>query len=206
MIISFLHVVGGELAPKVLAYHKAIPLSCGLGWIINWLYVIWTPIIWVMNHASNWLLVACGQGDIVEDSGGHGHDHSAMTSDELAMIVNASASSGNIDKDQGRMLLGVFELGEETVESVMIPATLVNSFPVHANFREALHIFSISNHRRYPVMDGDRIAGVVKVKKMMHALDRSCDNLESLLVRPITDFMETDPFIIPSSTILDKAY
>ncbi|MBF0381178.1 MAG: HlyC/CorC family transporter [Magnetococcales bacterium] len=206
IIISFLHVVGGELAPKVLAYHKSIPLSCGLGWIINWLYIIWTPIIWVMNHSSNWLLIVCGQGDIVEESGGHGHDHSAMTSDELAMIVNASASSGNIDKDQGRMLLGVFELGEETVDSVMIPSTVVNSFPIEATFREALHIFSRSNHRRYPVLDKDRVAGVVQMKKMMKALDSSCDNLDSLLVRPITDFMETDPFIIPNSTLLDKAY
>jgi putative hemolysin len=206
IIISFLHVVGGELAPKILAYHKAVQLSCGLGWIINWLYKMWIPVIWVMNHSSNWLLIACGQGDIVEVSGGHGHDHSAMTADELAMIVNASASSGNIDKDQGRMLLGVFELAEETVDSVMIPATVVNSFPIQATFREALHIFSHSNHRRYPVMDSDRVAGVVKMKKMMLALDSSCDNLESLLVRPITDFMESDPFIIPSSTLMDRAY
>jgi putative hemolysin len=206
IIISFLHVVGGELAPKVLAYHKSIPLSCGLGWIINWLYKVWKPIIWVMNESSNWLLIVCGQGDIVEESGGHGHDHSAMTADELAMIVNASASSGNIDKDQGRMILGVFELAEETVDSVMIPATVVNTFPIHASFREALHIFSISNHRRYPVMDEGRVVGIVPVKKMMNSLDKCCDNLESLLVRPISDFMETDPFIIPDSTLLDKAY
>jgi putative hemolysin len=206
IIISFLHVVGGELAPKVLAYHKSIPLSCGLGGIINWLYKIWTPIIWIMNHASNWLLIVCGQGDIVEESGGHGHDHSAMTADELAMVVNASAASGIIDKDQGRMLLGVFELAEETVESVMIPATVVNSFPIQATFREALHIFSLSNHRRYPVLDGNRVAGIVPMKKMMNSLDRNCDKMDSLLVRPITDFMETDPFIVPNSTPLDKAH
>ena len=123
IIVSFLHVVGGELAPKVLAYHKAEAMSCALGWMINILYVAWIPVIWVMNHASNYLLIACGQGDIVSSSGGggHGHDSSSMSMDELNMVVNASASSGSIEKDQGRMLTGVFNLNEGTVEEAMVP-------------------------------------------------------------------------------------
>ena len=205
IIVSFLHVVGGELAPKVLAYHKAEALSCSTGWIINWLYVIWTPVIWVMNRSSNYLLVACGQGDIVGESGGHGHDSSAMTADELSMVVNASASSGTIDKDQGRMLITVFEMCEENVQSVMVPKPDVRYIPIQATFREVLHIFTLSNHRRYPVLDGDQIVGIVPVKRMLHALDRNCHDLNALFKRPITDFMNTDPFIIPSNVKLNQA-
>ncbi|MBF0369445.1 MAG: HlyC/CorC family transporter [Magnetococcales bacterium] len=199
IIISFLHVVGGELAPKVLAYHKAEALSCALGWIINWLYVIWTPVIWVMNHSSNYLLIACGQGDIVGESGGHGHDSSAMTADELCMVINASASSGTIDKSQGQMLQGVFEISEECIQSVMMPRPDVDTLPIHVNFRVALHHFANTNHHRYPVMDGDQVVGVIRVKTMMQALDRSCDDMEALLNRPISDFMFTDPYVIPST-------
>lgn len=198
IIISFLHVVGGELAPKVLAYHKAEALSCTLGWIINWLYIIWRPIIWVMNHASNYLLIICGQGDIVGESGGHGHDSSAMTADELSMVINASASSGTIEKNQGRMLQGVFEIGEESIQSVMVPKPDVDTIPIHITFREALHIIARTNHHRYPVMEGDQIVGVVRVKGMMIALDRNCENLAPLLKKPITDFMFSDPYIVPN--------
>lgn len=204
IIVSFLHVVGGELAPKVLAYHKAEALSCALGWIINWLYIIWTPVIWVMKRASNYLLIACGQGDIVGDGDGHGHDSSAMNQDELSMVINASTSTGAIDQDQGRMLQAVFEINQETALSVMVPKPDVDTIPIQATFREALHAFTLTNHRRYPVMDGDQLAGIVRVKKMMHALNRCCDNLDSLLKRPITDFMNTDPFIIPSSAKLNQ--
>ena len=199
IVISFLHVVGGELAPKVLAYHKAEALSCATGWIINWLYIVWTPVIWIMNHSSNYLLIFCGQGDIVGESGGHGHDSSAMTVDELSMVINASTSSGTIEEHQGRMLQGVFEISEESIQSVMVPKPDVDTLPIHATFREALHILGMTNHHRYPVMEGDQIVGVVRVKGMMNALDRNCDNLAALLKQPITDFMFSDPYVIPSS-------
>ena len=198
IIISFLHVVGGELAPKVLAYHKAEMLSCSLGWIINWLYIIWRPVIWVMNYSSNYLLIICGQGDIVGENN-HGHDASAMTSDELCMIINASASSGAIDENQGRMLQGVFDISEEGIQSVMIPKPDVDIIPIHMTFREALHLFSLTDHHRYPVMDNDQVVGIIRLKEITHALDRNCDNLENLFKRPITDFMFSDPYMIPSS-------
>ena len=199
IIISFLHVVGGELAPKVLAYHKAEILSCALGKTINWLYVIWTPVIWVMNHSSNYLLIICGQGDIVGESGNHGHDSSAMTADELSMVINASASSGAIDESQGRMLQGVFDISEEGIQSVMIPKPDVDIIPIHMTFREALHSFSLTDHHRYPVMENDQVVGIIRLKEIMHALDRNCDNLEVLMKRPVTDFMFTDPYMIPNS-------
>lgn len=200
IIISFLHVVGGELAPKVLAYHKAEALSCSLGWIINWLYIIWTPVIWVMNHSSNYLLIACGQGDVV--GGGHGHDSSAMSAEELSMIINASASSGAIDKSQGRMLQGVFDINEESIQSVMIPRPDVDTLSIQMVFREALHHFANTNHHRYPVMEGDQLVGVIRLKTVMQALDRSCNDMGALLKRPISDFMFTDPYVIPSAAMM----
>ncbi|MBF0454288.1 MAG: HlyC/CorC family transporter [Magnetococcales bacterium] len=205
VIISFLHVVGGELAPKVLAYHKAIQLSCGLGWIINWLYKMWIPVIWVMNHSSNWLLIICGQGDIVGEGDGHGHDSSAMSAEELSMVINASASSGVIDKHQGRMLQGVFDIDEESIQSVMTPLPEVDTLNIQMVFREALHHFANTNHHRYPVMEGDRVVGVVQVKTVMQALDSSCDNMGPLLKRPISDFMLTDPYVIPSTVMMGAA-
>jgi putative hemolysin len=163
IIVSFLHVVGGELAPKVLAYHKAEAMSCKLGWMINGLYKMWIPIIWVMNHASNYLLIACGQGDIVNtgDDGGHGHDSSAMNPDELSMVVHASINSGNVDVDQGRMLIGVFDMDDETVEQAMVPKPDVSGVQQTDTVKDALTLFGQSNHHSYPVFDGDKVVGSI---------------------------------------------
>jgi CBS domain containing-hemolysin-like protein len=61
--ISFLHVVAGELAPKVLAFHKAETMSMAVAWSINFLYKAFRWVIWVMEKSSNGLLWLFGQRD-----------------------------------------------------------------------------------------------------------------------------------------------
>ncbi|MBF0369842.1 MAG: HlyC/CorC family transporter [Magnetococcales bacterium] len=208
IIISFLHVVGGELAPKVLAYHKSEQMSCALGWMINGLYIAWTPIIWVMNHASNWLLIAVGHGDIVKtgEGGGHGHDSSTMSAEELSMVVNASSSSGAIPQDQGRMLIGVFDLEEEIVEEAMVPKPDVEGIPHTATISDTLDFFSRSKHHCYPVFEGDKIIGSVLTKRLLFFMEKNKADLNAFISRPITEIMRSDPFIFPTGTKLSQAW
>ncbi len=206
VIVSFLHVVGGELAPKVLAYHKAELLSCGVASSVNFLYVIWVPVIWLMNHASNWLLRAIGQGDIVSHGGGHGHDSSSMSLEELTLVVNASTSSGSINRDLGRMLVGALELGEETAETAMIPKPDVRSLPIAARVADALEIFARTSHYTYPVMEGDRVAGTIFMKRLVRIVEEHKGSLPALLEQPIQTLMRTDPLIMPASTGLLQAW
>jgi CBS domain containing-hemolysin-like protein len=60
IVISFLHVVAGELAPKVLAFHKAEAISMAVGWAINLLYLIFKPLIYIMKLSSSGLLWISG--------------------------------------------------------------------------------------------------------------------------------------------------
>ncbi|MBF0342333.1 MAG: DUF21 domain-containing protein, partial [Magnetococcales bacterium] len=89
-IVSFLHVVGGELAPKILAFHKAETVAMAVSWSVNAQYVGWTPVIWAMKHDSNFLLWTWGQGDLI---GSHG-EHFTMTQDEIRTIITASEGAG----------------------------------------------------------------------------------------------------------------
>ncbi|MBF0212672.1 MAG: HlyC/CorC family transporter [Magnetococcales bacterium] len=207
VIVSFLHVVGGELAPKVLAYHKAEAMSCALGWIVNLLYVMWVPVIWLMNHASNWLLTVCGQGDIVSHGGGgHGHDSSSMSQEELVLVVNASTSTGSIDKDQGRMLQGVFELDEASVEEAMVPKPDVRGLPPTATVGDALAIFARTNHYTYPVIEGDRVVGTVFMKRLVRHMEEHRDDLEAFLAQPISVTSRSDTLILPNNLSLKQAW
>lgn len=208
IIVSFLHVVGGELAPKVLAYHKAEAMSCALGWIINLLYIAWIPVIWVMNHASNYLLIACGQGDIVHSSGsgGHGHDSSSMSMDELDMVVNASTSSGSIDKNQGRMLAGVIDLNEGTVEEAMVPKPDVLGISNMTTIGDTLDLFVSRSHHAYPVFDGDKVVGSILTKTLLSHIQKNKENLSAFLSQPISTIMRLDPFIFPHGITLNQAW
>ncbi len=206
IIISFLHVVGGELAPKVLAYNKSEQMSLLLGGSINFLYIIWIPIIWVMNHASNYLLIMFGHGDIVGKGDGHGHDSSAMAADELSMVVNASVSAGAVDKDQGRILMGAFDLADETVQNAMVPKPDVNGIDKNVTIADALREFSAHNHHAYPVMDGDKVVGTILLKRVMKAMEDNIGDITNFIKRPVSDLMRTDPFIFPTSLTLMKAW
>ena len=205
MVVSFLHVVGGELAPKVLAYHKSEQMSLALGGTVNFLYVVMVPIIYVMNSASNWLLILLGHGDIVGDSAeGHGHSSSAMSQAELVMCVNASATEKTINKDQGRMLNGVFSLDEETAQMAMVPKPDVHGLQEDSTLGDALTYFSSTNHRRYPVFRENKVVGVVAIKKLINLIEQSKDNATGLMSMPLKDVMRDDPFIVPASNTLSQ--
>jgi putative hemolysin len=206
IIVSFLHVVGGELAPKVLAYNKAEAMCLLLGGSINFLYKMWVPVIWVMNHASNYLLIAFGHGDIVNQGDGHGHDSSSMSAEELSMVVSACISSGSVKADQGRILTGVFDLAEESVQDAMVPKPDVRGIPATATIADALAEFSHHNHHAYPVIDSDKVVGTILLKKVMTQLEENITNVEEFIKRPISDLMRSDPFIFPTSLSLMKAW
>ena len=106
IIISFLHVVAGELAPKVLAFHKAEAMSLAVARIINWMHATLRPLIYVMNKSSNGLLWVFGQRDLAD----HGEGHFSMTGDEIRTVLSASEQEGVMDPQLTMMLRGVFDL------------------------------------------------------------------------------------------------
>ena len=114
VVISFLHVVAGELAPKVLAFHKAEAISMAVGWLVNWMYIIFKPLIYFMKLASNGLLWIFGQRDLA-----HGGDsHFTMSVEEIRMVLSASEKDGVLAPEETQMIRGVFNLDEHTVRDL----------------------------------------------------------------------------------------
>jgi CBS domain containing-hemolysin-like protein len=199
VIISFLHVVAGELAPKVLAFHKAEKMALALGGIVNWMYLAFRPVIWVMNHASNGLLWIAGQGDII--GGGDGHGHAAMSEEELRTIISASEQAKAIPKSTGRIIRGAFDLGSDKVRTVMVPRVDVKSLNEDDSVSDALKIFKETNHKRFPVYrdSPDNVVGVINIKSMLHALDTNTDDALKTLQAPVKTIMRK-PFMIPATS------
>ncbi|MCP4877773.1 MAG: HlyC/CorC family transporter [Gammaproteobacteria bacterium] len=189
IIISYLHVVVGELAPKVLAFHKAEALSLSVARIINWLHTILRPLIWLMNHSSNGLLWLIGQRELT----GNGEPHFSITGEEIRTILSASEQEGVLDPQLTMMLRGVFNLDEHTARDAMIPRTEVEAIPHTAVVADVLTLFKEELRERYPVYETtmDNIIGIVSVKQLLNSMAAAekPELIVETLAHPVADVM-----------------
>ena len=189
IVISFMHVVGGELAPKVLAFHKAVPLSLSVARVINWMHAVMRPLIWVMNKSSNGLLWLFGQRDLAS----HGESHFSMTGEEIRTILSASEQEGVLDPQLTMMLRGVFDLDDHTARDAMIPRTEVDAVVHTATVADVLELYKEDLKERYPVYENtvDNIIGVVSMKQLLNRM-ATADNLDEsggIAGLPVKDVM-----------------
>jgi CBS domain containing-hemolysin-like protein len=171
LLVSMLHIVGGELAPKVYAFHKPEALSLSVARLINLLYRLFSWFIWLLNHLSNGLLRLFGQRDLTGPGGGH----FSISEEELRTILVASESAGVLGAAETAMIRGVFDLEKHTAGEVMTPRNLVVGIPFEATIDQALDIFRTDRHHRYPVFADniDRIVGILSIKELLNHINLS---------------------------------
>jgi len=202
VVISFLHVVAGELAPKVLAFHKAEAISTGVGWVINLMYVIFKPLIYFMKLASNGLLWIFGQRDLAHE----GEGHFTMSVEEIRMVLTASEKDGVLAPEETQMIRGVFNLDEHTVREAMVPRTEIMALSKDATLTDALRMFRDVPHSRFPVYDKtiDHITGIVSIKELLSVMAESRgESLEETSRRPVSEFAK-QPLIVPDSKLISE--
>ncbi len=204
--ISFMHVVGGELAPKVLAFHKAVPLSLAVARIINWMHAVMRPVIWVMNKSSNGLLWLFGQRDLASQSEGH----FSMTGEEIRTILSASEQEGALDPQLTKMLRGVFDLDDHTARDAMIPRTEMDVLEDTATVADVLSLYKEDLRERYPVYETsvDNIIGVVSMKQLLNRMASLQDPEKSagIVNLPVREVMMPAYYVpdtMPLSTLLN---
>ena len=189
VIISFLHVVVGELAPKVLAFHKAVAISLSVARTINVMHTVLRPLIWFMNHSSNGLLWLIGQRELIEN----GEQHFSITGEEIRTILSASEQEGVLDPQLTKMLRGVFDLDEHTARDAMIPRTEVEAIPHTAVVADVLTLFKEELRERYPVYETtmDNIIGIVSVKQLLNSMAAAehPERIIDTLAQPVADVM-----------------
>ena len=209
IVISFMHVVGGELAPKVLAFHKAVPMSLSVARIIKWMHAIMRPLIWIMNKSSNGLLWLFGQRDLAA----HGEGHFSMTGEEIRTILSASEQEGALDPQLTKMLRGVFDLDDHTARDAMIPRTEMDAVPETATVADALALYKEDLRERYPIYQNtvDNIIGVVSMKQVLNTIasaensgnTTSFAHFAELSVRDVMMPAYYVPDTMPLSTLLN---
>jgi len=164
-VITFLHVVIGELAPKSIALQSPERVALIIARPTVWTEWIFKPAIWVLNGAGNGLLRLAG----VKPATGLELVHSV---DELKMLVTASAESGVVELDEEEMLHAVFDFGDTLVRQVMVPRTEVVAVPAEATLESLKEIAMQNPYTKMPVYRDnlDHVIGVVHLKDVLRAM------------------------------------
>jgi CBS domain containing-hemolysin-like protein len=179
-VITFLHVVYGELAPKTVALIMPERLS---GWVAIPLMAfakIMTPFIFVLNGAANASLRLFGVQPMSESR----HVHSP---EELRMLVMQARAHGTLDESDSAMLAGVFDFHEKKVQDVMRPRTEMAALSIDATETEVRETLSRERYSRYPVYQEslDDVIGVFLAKDLWLHDGKSAFSLRQFVRDPL---------------------
>jgi CBS domain containing-hemolysin-like protein len=160
-LVTYLHVVFGELVPKSLSIQKAEAVTLWLAAPMRFFYHLFYPGIVLFNGTANGILRKLG----VEPASEHEESHSE---EELQMLVSESYKGGHLDKDEWSLLNNVFEFEKRVAREVMVPRPEVVFLDIQKSLAENLKIARDSRHTRFPLYDhdSDHVVGLVHIKDL----------------------------------------
>ena len=165
VVVTYLHVVFGELTPKAAALNHPEGLARWLAPPLLFFAWITTPFTYFLNRSSQVILRLLGQ----EKAGSEEAVHSP---EEIRLLVEQSQESGQMGVHDADLIDAVFEFSEKNAREVMTPRTELVALPVEATLNEVLGVVQESGLSRYPVYDEsiDNIIGVVLAKDLLKLL------------------------------------
>ena len=162
LIITFLHVVVGELVPKGIALSYSERVALAVSSPVRLFFFVFKPLIWVLQRSSEGAQRAIG----IDPSFSEGVAHSEA---ELKMLLEVSTEHGEIEKDEREMLYKVFDFAEKEVADVMVPRPDVAGLAIDLAPEEAMAAMLEAPYTRYPVYREtlDDIVGILHVRDLV---------------------------------------
>ena len=164
VIITILHIVFGELAPKSLAIQYPTKTTFTVAWPLRIFYFVFRPVIWLMNGLATLILRVIGVKPI------HGGD--IHTEEELKMIISESSDGGAIEESERDLIQNVFEFDDRRVINIHTLRKNVSAINVTSTVKEAIDYAIQEGYSRYPVYEDslDNIIGILYTKDLMRQL------------------------------------
>jgi len=162
-IVTFLHVVYGELAPKTLAIQRAEQVALLVAPPMKMFYYLFLPGIVVFNGVAVRSVRLLGVSPAADEHGIH-------TEAEILTILSEAGEAGRVDTEEVEMIESVFSLDDTTVREIMRPRPDVTTVPADTTLPELRSMAIEGEYTRYPVVDdGDDVLGFVDVKDILRA-------------------------------------
>jgi CBS domain containing-hemolysin-like protein len=192
LITTALHITVGEQVPKIFAIVHPEKTALRVARPLHWFRVGLSPLIWLLNSASNAMLRVVGVDARAEFD-------EVTSSDDLKLLIARSAHGGKLDPGEAGMLSGVFHLHEQQARQVMTPIPAVVTVDVSESAETALRRCVDSGHTRLVVTENentDRIKGIVHANSLARRL--MVDGPEASIEESVKDAL-----IVPETKPLD---
>jgi CBS domain containing-hemolysin-like protein len=165
-ILTYFHVVVGEMIPKSLALQSAERMALVITPVMLWIQTLLLPFVATLNGLGN--LVLRGIGINRAASGPEQY----YTPEELQLIVEESEEQGALRSESGQVLQELFEFGELTAAETMVPRVRITGIPVGAGPEQLRRIIGDHPRTRYPIFEGDldHIVGTYHIKDLLRLL------------------------------------
>jgi CBS domain containing-hemolysin-like protein len=184
-LITFLHIVLGEMAPKSFAIRKAEATTLWTATPLDWFYRIFKPFIYVLNATATWLLRRFGI-ELKEEQQAH-------TEEEIRMLIAQSHKSGMIDQTELTLFDNVFEFTNRIAREVMVPRVRMVCLYENASFTDNFKIIKETRFTRFPLIgkDKDDLRGIIHIRDIYECLSEGRNPNLSELARPVVIIPET---------------
>ena len=162
IIVTYLHVVLGELAPKTLAIQHTEKIALIYARPLYYFGVIMKPLIWLMNGSARVIIRMFG---VDPDA-----NNDAMSEDEIKIIINNSYNGGEINQTELAYMQNIFSFDERHAKDIMVPRTQMVTLNEPFNLDELLETLKEHQFTRYPITedgDKDHVKGFINVKELL---------------------------------------
>jgi CBS domain containing-hemolysin-like protein len=165
-VLTYFHIVLGEMLPKSLALQSAEHLAVWLTPVMLWTQALLYPFVAALNGVGNLVLKPFG---IPPQPRG---TEQYYTAEELQLIVEESEEQGKLRGESSQVLQELFEFGELTAAEVMVPRVRISGIPVGSTPEDLRRILGGEPHTRYPAYEGDldHIVGTYHIKDLLRLL------------------------------------
>ncbi len=173
LLITYLHVVVGELVPKGIALGHAETTALAVSGPVRAFFAVFKPLIWILARSSDGALRLLGLESPEAERG-------VLSEAELKMVLSRSTEHGELEQQEQEMLYKVFDFADKEVANVMVPRPQVVALSIDLPPEEALAAVIDSPYTRYPVYREslDNTVGILHVRDLFSAMnDRGLANI-----------------------------
>src|SRR5881409_3790968 len=161
--ITFLHIVLGEQAPKILAIRKSMAAALFVSAPLRWFYAIFKPAISFLNAASNWVLRRVIRVEPIAEG------ELAHSEEELRLIFAESSKSAEVTPLGRELVINVLDLRDRVVRDIMTPRGEIVYLDLEDNFETNVKKAIESRHTRFPLCreNLDNTVGLIHIKELL---------------------------------------
>lgn len=166
IFLTFLHISLGEQAPKMLAIKSPKATSLVIAIPLNLFYVTFKPVVWLLNHAANFILRLIGIQQVSESE-------RINSEEELRLLIAEGRKSGAIDQTEHQLIEKIFEFNDKQASEIMVPRNHMVAINIEDSREEIFQVVTEEGFSRIPVYKDtiDNIVGIIYSKDLISAAE-----------------------------------